>query len=205
LTGITLRGNLDPVVMRCSADGTEPAALFVGESKQPGSDNAHFQNPLGVACDAQGRLYIADSLNHRIQVFAPDGKYLKTIPVDRPQFVCVHRKTGAIYVMHEVRAQGKSLGRLTKFTSLDQPREEFSVDNMVATAMTVDSWTAQPRLWLGGEKVISTTGGVEGGSGPSVRIYEEQNGTLKEILDFDDVAKPIFYSCGRGTPRIQWL
>ncbi len=29
--------------------------------------------------DAQGRLYVLDTGNHRVQVFGPDGKYIKTI------------------------------------------------------------------------------------------------------------------------------
>ncbi len=40
----------------------------IGVSGQSGSDNAHFNNPLGVAVDAN-RIYVADENNHRVQVF----------------------------------------------------------------------------------------------------------------------------------------
>jgi len=30
-------------------------------------------NPVGVAVDATGNIYVADANNNRIQVFAPDG------------------------------------------------------------------------------------------------------------------------------------
>ncbi|MDD8025134.1 MAG: NHL repeat-containing protein [Acidobacteriota bacterium] len=38
-----------------------------------------FHMPSDLAVDAQGRIYVLDSGNHRIQVFGPDGKFLKTI------------------------------------------------------------------------------------------------------------------------------
>ena len=41
----------------------------IGVSGQSGSDNAHFDHPLGVAVDAN-RIYVADENNHRVQVFS---------------------------------------------------------------------------------------------------------------------------------------
>jgi len=38
-----------------------------------------FHMPSGLAVDDQGRLFVLDSGNHRVQVFGPDGKFLKTI------------------------------------------------------------------------------------------------------------------------------
>lgn len=190
ITGGVPRGRSGTTaVLRCSADGDDPAAVFVGHLSEPGTDNTRFQNAVGLDCDASGRLYVADKGNNRIQVFSPDGKFLKTIPVDRPQFLRIHAKTGAIYVLHEAREQGKTVGRLTKFNSFDKPQEEFHVNNIVATAFALDSWTPKPRLWLAGEEVYHTTAGLEGGSGPSVRIYEERDRKLVQILDFDEVAR----------------
>ncbi|KKL15514.1 hypothetical protein LCGC14_2504840, partial [marine sediment metagenome] len=63
-----------------------------------GTDNTHFRQPMSVACDAQGRVYVADYGNDRIQVFNPDGTHVKTIPVSRPTEVCINQKTGDIYV-----------------------------------------------------------------------------------------------------------
>ncbi|MBI5842458.1 MAG: S-layer homology domain-containing protein [Chloroflexi bacterium] len=40
---------------------------------ETGSDNAHFNDPWGVAFGAGGYLYVADSGNHRIQVFDISG------------------------------------------------------------------------------------------------------------------------------------
>jgi sugar lactone lactonase YvrE len=58
---------------------------FTGKDKKlvrvighTGTDNGNFDRPEGVCVDAQDRLYVADSCNHRIQVFSPDGKWLRT-------------------------------------------------------------------------------------------------------------------------------
>jgi DNA-binding beta-propeller fold protein YncE len=37
-----------------------------------------LNDPSGMALDAQGNLYVADTLNHRIQVFDSDGQFLTT-------------------------------------------------------------------------------------------------------------------------------
>ena len=38
-----------------------------------------LNQPRGAAVDAQGNLYVADTGSHTIQVFAPDGKFMRTI------------------------------------------------------------------------------------------------------------------------------
>jgi DNA-binding beta-propeller fold protein YncE len=41
----------------------------VGEAGVWGSDNDHFDWPGGVAVDSNGRIYVADDNNHRVQIF----------------------------------------------------------------------------------------------------------------------------------------
>jgi len=41
-----------------------------------GSGDGQFLEPKGVAVDAAGNIYVADTLNHRIQKFDPQGKFL---------------------------------------------------------------------------------------------------------------------------------
>jgi len=42
-------------------------------------ENLAFHMPSGLALDAQGRLYVLDQGNNRVQVLDADGKYLRTI------------------------------------------------------------------------------------------------------------------------------
>lgn len=50
----------------------------------PGKANGKFNTPHSIASDAQGRIYVADRGNRRIQVFDPDGKFLRAITIDVP-------------------------------------------------------------------------------------------------------------------------
>ena len=173
-------------------DSDEEGKVFVGETGKPGSDEYHLNNADGIDCDSEGRVYIADLANNRIQVFSPEGKFLKTISVDRPSLVQVHKKTGAIYVLHTARVEGRSVGRLTKFTSFKDPREEFHQDGFQGL-MVLDSWTAQPRLWFGGRQGkraghADSASTVYTGTG-SVTIWEEREKKLVKIADFEEEAK----------------
>ena len=42
-------------------------------------ENLAFDSPLDMAVDPTGNTFILDSGNKRIQVFGPDGQYLRTI------------------------------------------------------------------------------------------------------------------------------
>ena len=43
---------------------------------QYGSKKKEFKSPFGVACDQSGHIYVADSYNHRIQVFGTKGEFV---------------------------------------------------------------------------------------------------------------------------------
>lgn len=44
-----------------------------------GSDPGQFLFPLGITAAADGKIYVADSGNHRFQILAPDGKPLDAV------------------------------------------------------------------------------------------------------------------------------
>lgn len=50
-----------------------PDELKIG---QPGTNPGQLQAPRGIALAADGSIYVADSRNHRIQHFAPDGSLI---------------------------------------------------------------------------------------------------------------------------------
>jgi len=51
---------------------------------EPGDAPGQFNTPHSIAVDAQGRVYVADRGNRRIQVFDGEGKFLHQITVDVP-------------------------------------------------------------------------------------------------------------------------
>ncbi|MBA4389188.1 MAG: hypothetical protein C0404_14540 [Verrucomicrobia bacterium] len=178
--------NFVPMIMWLDPEGIKPAVLFAGDPKVMGSDEKHFNCPSGLDCDAAGRVYVADQRNNRLQVLSPEGKFLKTLEVDRPDLVRVHQKTGAIYILHQARVEGRSVPRLTKFASFDDLKEVYHVDGLTGKTMAVDSWSAKPRIWLGrGRKQWAE----ERSGSFSVRIYEEDGNALKVAVDFDEEAR----------------
>jgi ABC-type Fe3+ transport system permease subunit len=42
-----------------------------------GTGPGEFNRPEGICVDAQDRIYVADSCNHRIQIFSRDGKFIR--------------------------------------------------------------------------------------------------------------------------------
>ncbi|MBC8003290.1 MAG: hypothetical protein H7X97_11955 [Opitutaceae bacterium] len=57
---------------------TRHGAQFAGSFGRRGNGPGEFDRAEGIGVDAQGRIYVADSCNHRIQVFSPDGVFLRT-------------------------------------------------------------------------------------------------------------------------------
>ncbi|MBI1792453.1 MAG: 6-bladed beta-propeller [Acidobacteria bacterium] len=59
-------------VVKFSRDGT-----FLKEWGRKGNGEGEFNTPHSIAVDKQGRVYVADRENYRIQVFDADGKFLR--------------------------------------------------------------------------------------------------------------------------------
>jgi DNA-binding beta-propeller fold protein YncE len=63
---------------------------------RPGASDGEFNRAEGMGFDNQDRLYVADSCNHRIQIFSGDGTWLKTF--GRPG-----RSSGELSYPYDVR------------------------------------------------------------------------------------------------------
>jgi sugar lactone lactonase YvrE len=58
-------------IMKFAADGT-----FLLEWGTTGGDNGEFREPHALAMDSQGRLFVADRYNNRLQLFDQEGTHL---------------------------------------------------------------------------------------------------------------------------------
>jgi DNA-binding beta-propeller fold protein YncE len=72
-------------VHRFGADG-----MLLHSWGEPGEGEGEFRLPHGVCADAEGRIFVADRQNDRIQIFDADGRYLSEwSDVQRPQDIFV--------------------------------------------------------------------------------------------------------------------
>ncbi len=60
-------------------EGRTGAPTVLGVLDEPGADGGHFREPTGIAVSATGTLFVADRANHRVQIFAADGRLVSTI------------------------------------------------------------------------------------------------------------------------------
>lgn len=72
-----------------------------GPSTVPGELNT----PHSIAADAKGNIYVADRGNRRIQVFDPDGNFLRQIQINVPVPPGIHPWMGAMPTPEQATAQ----------------------------------------------------------------------------------------------------
>ena len=75
-----------------------PDGKFIKSWGQIGVKHGEFRTPHALAFDAQGRLWVADRGNHRIEIFDRDGKYLESrYAFSRPSGIFI--KGNTLYVI----------------------------------------------------------------------------------------------------------
>jgi len=174
---------------------------FIGKADESGSDGEHLNNPVSVACDGEGHLLVSDFGNSRVAVFSAEGKFLGQTKIDRPRMVCVHPKTGAMYVLTvpviEVKKSARDSGpfALVKFDKAidgkEVARNSFTGSNPV---LALDASAAPTRLWLANEGLfpINDAGGkLEVGADVIVASAGEFSGY--PLYMAHDVARKLLY------------
>jgi sugar lactone lactonase YvrE len=66
-------------VVEFDNDGNGVADLIINPSGQPGGGQFQLAGPMDVDADSSGEIYVADTGNHRVQLFNPNGMYQGTI------------------------------------------------------------------------------------------------------------------------------
>lgn len=86
-------------VQKCTLVGTAWAcSRFAGVTGEWGYDFGHFSEPRDVAVDGEGRVYVVDAWNDRVQVFDRNGAYLTTIGGDWGADIGQFRSAGGVDV-----------------------------------------------------------------------------------------------------------
>ncbi|HUX87912.1 MAG TPA: peptidyl-alpha-hydroxyglycine alpha-amidating lyase family protein [Chloroflexota bacterium] len=80
-------------IHRFSSDGT-----LIQSWGQPGTGPGQFNLPHGICVAADGRVFVADRENDRVQIFSPDGEFIEQwTQVQRPTQIFIDHD-GLIYV-----------------------------------------------------------------------------------------------------------
>ncbi len=157
-------------VGRIDLTGDAPLEPFVGKLDREGDGTAagEFRCATSVACDAQGRVYVGDYMNNRIQVFSPDGKHLKSIAVKHPSVIQIDDQTQEIYVFswylinRFVANTDRIPATVTRLGPLDDPQPRFTTPlplnkysdrnglrwTGLEYSAAVDAHTSPPTIWL---------------------------------------------------------
>jgi hypothetical protein len=70
-----------------------------------GKEQGQLNTPHSIAADAKGNIYVADRGNRRIQVFDPDGNFVRMIQIDVPPPPVIHPWMGNMPSPQAVQAQ----------------------------------------------------------------------------------------------------
>ncbi len=192
-----------PAVQRLDVTRDDPPEVFVGKLRPGGTDPgpARLKAPVSVACDGQGRVYVADYAGGRVQVFSPRGELVKSIPTPLPARVCVHARTGEIYVFSWHVANEFDLIQerpsLTRFSPLPQARklESWPLEDFPPNRgryrisgfpyyAEIDSWREPLTFWASAEwglENVLTRGKIKR---TGVRMYELREGGFRMVRDF---------------------
>jgi hypothetical protein len=220
LAGYSFRyfGNVDTVnaVCRMPVDGSEDAKIFAGTATSAegfltgaGSGPGEFNVAASVDCDASGRVYVADYMNDRVQIFSPDGKHVKDLAVAKPALVRIHRRSEEIFVFSyavPARAQDPPYNdkpkvpvktglshfgtfaapELKAFYDLPYlPNFPFKVQDMPSgmySSAELDSWSDELSVWIGPE-AINNGWQFHGANGGRSTPYEGSGIKLLRLVD----------------------
>jgi len=132
---------------------------FVKTWGQTGSGQGQFNKIRGIAADAAGNLYVADSGNNRIQVFDGEGTFKSQIAsVGTPQAICVSGgSTQYLYSsnsndpesmdhgeIYKVRLNGQIVGRFGKAGKMPK---DFGMVNAIDCRSENNLWVGEIWNW----------------------------------------------------------
>ena len=137
-------------VFRLKWTDAEIGAPFLGKDGEPGSDDAHFNDPQGLATDRDGNLYVCDRGNNRVMVFSAGGKALGSFAVEDPEQVAVHPASGEVYVACRKAGARVVDSRLLKFSAWgrEAPRQLARLDLRNLDLIALDGEAKRPILWV---------------------------------------------------------
>lgn len=119
-------GETNARIMKFSADGT-----YITQWGEKGTEPGQFDTPHGMAMDSQGRIFVADRNNNRLQLFDQNGNFLE-------EWYQFSRLSG-IYI-----DQNDVLYAVDSESNIQRGRGEWKRGIRIGSARTGEVWTLIP-------------------------------------------------------------
>lgn len=149
MSGESWRFKPPQAVFRLKWGDAQLGPPFLGKEGESGDDDAHFNDPQGLATDKAGNLYVCDRGNNRVMVFSPEGKFLGKFPVADPEQIAIHPRTGELYVACRKAGRVVPECKLLKLSAwgAPPPRELAALGISNLDLIALDPEAEPPRLW----------------------------------------------------------
>jgi DNA-binding beta-propeller fold protein YncE len=133
-------------IVRFNKDGK-----YVGQFGRRGSGPGEFIQPHALALDAEGRLYVGDRSNNRVQVLTTDGKFIAEWPqFSRPSGVAVRgdmiyvadSESGSVAPSQKAWIRGIRIGSIkdgTVMYFIPDPERDKTSGTLAAEGVAVDA------------------------------------------------------------------
>jgi sugar lactone lactonase YvrE len=124
---------------------------YLGEFGKRGSGPGEFIQPHALALDAQGRLYVGDRSNNRVQVLTTDGKFIAEWPqFSRPSGVAVRgdriyvadSESGSVAPQQKAWVRGIRIGSIKDgkvMYFIPDPQKDLTSGTLAAEGVAVDA------------------------------------------------------------------
>lgn len=146
------------VVEKAAALGAAYPPRFAMKFGSEGSSNGQFKRPKGIAVDANGDVWVADTKNNRVQEFSPTGEYLRQFGSEgtgngqfkSPADIAV-AENGDLWVTDSLNDRVEEFsptgGYLAKFGSEGTGNGQFTEPVGIAIAPNGHIWVTDARFY----------------------------------------------------------
>jgi DNA-binding beta-propeller fold protein YncE len=140
-------GTMSHRIVRFNRDGKH-----LGQFGKKGSGPGEFMQPHALALDSQGRLFVGDRGNNRVQVMTADGKFIADWPqFSRPSGLFVDKndllysadsESGSVNPPHKAWIRGIRIGSAKDgkvIYFIPDPQKDLTTGTLAAEGVAVDS------------------------------------------------------------------
>ena len=159
-----------------------------------GAEEGEFNYPKGLSLDKKGNVYVADSLNLRVQIFNRQGEFVRVVDLkdkasDLTELTGISLSSGGHLFVADRSGQVFKFSRDGKFLSQEEREEDLS-DLAVASDETIYTIAHDRALWVDEEFVYVAS---------YDRIVKLSRINLKPVLEFGSYGEePGQFRCPGG-------